>query len=143
MTKLTFTGLLLILLNFSAFGQEKEVDLHPIEKKLEDCLATDSNQTTAGMTNCVYSAVDEWDKELNKYYQILMDVMSATGKENLKISQRKWIEYRDKEFRFISTFYNGEMQGTMWIVVAADHRMSIVRDRAIELKGYYDLLTFK
>lgn len=90
------------------------------------------------MVNCEITARQEWDEELNKYYKLLMSLLDSAGKEKLKIAQRQWIEFRDKEFEIINELYLGQMQGTMWIVIAAGRKTDIVRDRAGQLAGYYD-----
>lgn len=122
-----------------AFSQDK----HRIDKDLETCLSFSENQTTSGMTICEQQAEQNWDKELNHYYQLVMKNLSPSAVEVLKTSQRDWLKYRDKEFEFISTFYFEEMQGTMWSIIAAGHRTEIVKKRALELKSYYDILTFE
>lgn len=90
------------------------------------------------MVNCEITARQEWDVELNKYYKLLMSLLDSAGKEKLKIAQRQWIEFRDKEFEIINELYLGQMKGTMWIVIAAGRKTDIVRDRAGQLEGYYD-----
>lgn len=98
----------------------------------------ETNFTTSGMVNCEITARQEWDEELNKYNKLLMSLLDSAGKEKLKIAQRQWIEFCDKEFEIINELYLGQMQGTMWIVIAAGRKTDIVRDRAGQLAGYYD-----
>ena len=56
-----------------------------------------------------------------------------------KAAQQEWIKYRDVEFKLTDSVYD-RLQGTMYIPMRADHRMQIVKQRAIELKDYLDLL---
>ncbi len=142
MKLLTITGLFLILLPNFTFGQESETEKHPIDIKVEDCLAIGSNQTTVGTINCIQTAMEEWDAELNKYYKLLMNTLNTDEQEKLRAAQRQWITFRDKEFEFIETMYEN-MDGTMWKIVAADSRNSFVKQRALELISYYDTLTFE
>lgn len=93
------------------------------------------------MMQCETTAQKEWDDEMNKYYKLLMDTLSSEEKEKLKIVQRKWIEYRDKELEFSWSMYDN-MQGTMWRIVGAGRACNIVKQRALELKSYFDMLTF-
>ena len=112
---------------------------HPIDQQLEDCHSIDENQTTHGMIACEEAARAAWDVELNKNYKLLMAKLTAPEQEKLRASQRQWLLYRDKELDFSGQmFYN--MDGTMWLVVAAGRRTEIVRSRALELKDYYDIL---
>lgn len=60
------------------------------------------------MVNCEITARQEWDVELNKYYKLLMSLLDSAGKEKLKIAQRQWIEFRDKEFEIINELYLGQ-----------------------------------
>jgi uncharacterized protein YecT (DUF1311 family) len=133
------TGLLLILVINFAFGQDIQTNKHPIDLKTEQCLSIDSNQSTFGMINCIRTAMEEWDAELNKYYNLLMDTLSIDEQEKLRAAQRKWLEFRDKEFVFIETMH-GNMEGTMWKIVEADSHNNIVRKRALELTSYYNTL---
>jgi uncharacterized protein YecT (DUF1311 family) len=137
--KLLITGMLFILFTNFAFGQDIQTDKHPIDLKTEQCLSIDSNQSTFGMINCIRTAMEEWDAELNKYYNLLMDTLSIDEQEKLRAAQRKWLEFRDKEFVFIETMH-GNMEGTMWKIVEADSHNNIVRKRALELTSYYNTL---
>jgi len=129
-------------LTLQSFGQEKEVkEKHPIDLRLEKCHSIDSNQTTAGMMTCEAIARDEWDVEMNKYYKLLMDTLQPDERTKLKASQISWLDYRDKENEFSGTMYYN-MEGTMWRVAAAGRSCDVVRQRALELKAYYEMLTF-
>jgi uncharacterized protein YecT (DUF1311 family) len=119
-----------------------QTDKHPIDLKIEECLSIDSNQSTFGMINCIRTAMEEWDAELNKYYNLLMETLNTDEQEKLRAAQLQWLVYRDKEFEFIEKFYRN-MEGTMWKIVEADSRNNIVRQRALELTSYYDILIFE
>ncbi|MFN0187506.1 MAG: lysozyme inhibitor LprI family protein, partial [Bacteroidia bacterium] len=129
-------------INVQTFGQSIDsIEMHPIDIKREKCHSIDSNQTTAGMIGCEYIANEEWDIEMNKYYKLLMDTLKADEKLKLKAAQKVWLNYRDRENEFSSSMYYN-MQGTMWHVVSAGRSCEIVKQRAIELKVYFDMLTF-
>jgi uncharacterized protein YecT (DUF1311 family) len=135
--KLTLTAILFCLLNL-AFGQtEKE---HPIDIDMQNCLDSSENYTTKGMTDCVVRATEKWDEELNKNYQELLTLLTAEQTDKLKIAQRKWVEYRNKEIEFSNQLYY-DMQGTMWIPVAAQTKLDLTRKRTIELESYMANLT--
>jgi uncharacterized protein YecT (DUF1311 family) len=127
------------ILALNVCGQEEKKD-HPITKQLQTCLNAEKNQTTAGMIACTNQAQLQWDKELNTNYSVLISKLSADEKEKLKVAQRNWIAYRDKEIEFARTMYVN-MQGTMWRVVLADRQMELTKQRALELKAYLDNLT--
>ena len=135
--KLALTIILFFSLNI-VFGQtDKE---HPIDIELQNCLDSSENYTTKGMTDCVIRATEKWDKELNKNYQELLKLLTVEQKEKLKISQIKWIEFRDKELEFSNQLYN-DMGGTMWIPIAAETKLEITKKRALELSVYISNLT--
>ncbi|MCB0540006.1 MAG: DUF1311 domain-containing protein [Bacteroidetes bacterium] len=121
-----------------AFGQiEKE---YLIDIELQNCLDYSDNYTTKGMIDCVVIAIEKWDKELNKNYQELLTLLTAEQKDKLKIAQREWIEYRDKEIEFSNQLYY-DMQGTMWMLFVAQTKLHLTRRRTIELESYIVNLT--
>jgi len=129
----------LLLLTFLLVYGQTEKD-HPVDIELQKCLDSKENSTTQGMTQCVIKAADSWDIELNKNYKTLLGLLNEEQKEKLKVSQRQWIKYRDSELEFSRSFYN-QMQGTMWIPIAARTRLDLTKQRAQELLGYISTLT--
>lgn len=132
MTTLFLTTFLLL------HGQSEKK--YPIDFELQKCLGSNENSTTQGMTECIVKAADSWDKELNKNFKILLGLLTVEQKEKLKESQRQWIKYRDKELEFSRSFYT-QMQGTMWIPVAAQTRLKLTKQRTVELSDYISTLT--
>lgn len=133
--KILFACLLFVSLFISAQNNEK----HEIDIQLEKCLDSPDNYSTAGMTDCISDAIDAWDKELNKNYKLLMSVLSEEEKELLKKSQRTWITFRDNEMAFSNKMYIN-MNGSMWLIVAAQRKCDFIRQRTLELKEYYSIL---
>jgi uncharacterized protein YecT (DUF1311 family) len=136
MTKLFLSVLSIFLLAAIAIAQEQTQ--HPIDKALETCI--DKNGSTAGMVECTDKAYAAWDKELNQNYGELMRRLRSSPKETLRLAQLEWIKYRDLDFKLIDSVYD-TMQGTMYIPMRIDARMEVVKKRALELKGYLDLIT--
>jgi uncharacterized protein YecT (DUF1311 family) len=124
-----------LLLAPVAIGQEQAQ--HPIDKALEACI--DKNGSTAGMVECTDKAYAAWDKELNKNYGELMRALKPAQKESLKAAELEWIKYRDLQFKFIDSIYD-TMQGTMYIPMRIDARMEVIKKRALELKGFLNLV---
>lgn len=125
----------------AVFGQlVPDPSRYPIDSAYVACLEVPDNQSTYGMIDCATKARDAWDKELNNYYKLLLPILSPDEKEKLRTAQRNWLAYRDSELTFYGTMY-GNMQGTMWRVVAAERSVDIVRQRALELRTYYEILT--
>jgi uncharacterized protein YecT (DUF1311 family) len=107
-----------------------------IDDELKACLDSTENYTTAGMTGCFATATVKWDKLLNQNYKKLLSLLSDEGKVKLRESQRKWIEFRDKELEFSHELYGSELEGTMWIPVAASINMELTKQRALEIEKY-------
>ncbi len=131
--------LLFVLLTSVCFSQEKAKE-HTIDSALKECLATPSGKSTAGMITCTVTAENAWDVEMNKYYKLLLSILSPDVKTKLKEAQRQWIAYRDKELQFSSTAF-GSKDGTIWSVIAANNHLEIIKKRTLELTEYYELLT--
>jgi uncharacterized protein YecT (DUF1311 family) len=135
MTRLFLALISVLLLATGSFGQEQTQ--HPIDKALEACI--DKNGSTAGMVQCTDKAYAAWDKELNKNYGELMRILKSSQKEALRLTQLEWIKYRDLDFKLIDSLYD-TMQGTMYIPMRIDARMEVIKKRALELKGFLDLV---
>lgn len=134
---LLFTAI--TFLSLSIYAQQK----HPIEIKLEQCLDTDTNKSTFGMIQCADIAIQDWDKELNNNYKLLMNSLDAESKSMLKNSQIQWLKYRDLEFNFSTNMYE-KIPGSMWTIEGVLRKVDIVKTRALELKYYYEnYITYK
>ena len=138
----TLAASLLLLAPFVLIAQSHPQQAHPIDVAYEACMAVDTNQTTYGMMMCAQQAEEAWDKELNLHYKKLITLLTAEKQAQLKDSQRKWLAYRDAEFKFSGDLHYN-MEGTMYRPMAAYREAEIVRSRALELKGYVDLKTME
>lgn len=130
----------IIMTVFSVMIYGQTTNTHQIDKELQDCLNLNENYTTKGMIDCVNAATTKWDIELNKTYKKILDLLTVEQKEKLRIAQRKWIEYRDKEIEFSIQIYS-DMQGTMWIPVSAQTKLDLIRQRTVDLESYIADLT--
>lgn len=135
--------LLIVFLFFSliVFSQTKNKSENPIDVLESKCLNKD-NISNADMCNCIIAASESWDKELNKYYNLLKTKLPKDAFEVLKESQKQWIVYRDKEYAFISKYFYEVQDGTMWYTIAQGKKKEIVKTRATELQVYYKMLGF-
>lgn len=136
MKNIVLTILIVSSIAFQAQSQDAKKE-HPIDTRLNECLDKEENFTTSGMMGCAGAAKEEWDKELNKYYQLLMKKLNDTQKESLKNAQRQWLKYRDSEYKFSDEFYFGK-EGTMWRVIAVQRQVDIIKARTLELKDYFE-----
>ena len=132
-----FATATLFLATLSGLGHASPTE-DQIEVALVKCLGDDS--VTSHQVECSYQAYDSWDKELNKIYSLLLTQLEPKERDALKKAQRHWLIYRDSEFSAIDAIYYGKLEGTMYYPMRILDRTYIVRDRALQLKGYLVLL---
>lgn len=117
-----------------AAGGKTEIE-NSIETKEEACYGGD--YSTLKMSECMSGSFEEWDKELNKNYQLIMSQLDDKGKKKLKDSQRKWIAYRDAELDFVSYYHDDfKQEGTMRPISYISAKIDITKKRALELLKY-------
>jgi len=137
MKKIFFAGIFLLLVN-TVYSQTEDSEFKAIEQRLNNCINNAPDNTSSAQ--CIYDAIDEYDRLLNHYYQAVKDLLSDEGKTGLKDAQRKWIEMRDLEFKFIDQLYFVELGGTMYMSVANNLKKEFIKRRVTELKNYYHTL---
>jgi len=112
-------------------------DKTPLESALdaqyEACV--DKTPSTSGMMSCAADAEAAWDKELNSAYRDLVRALKGPTLEALKHAQRAWLAQRDKEFELQGAI-RGELDGTMWGPMLADQRVTLIKQRAQQLRAY-------
>lgn len=132
---------ILLFLSISIFSQSKTQQENLIDLTESKCLDK-KDISNAEMRNCTIQATQSWDKELNKYYDLLQNKLPKETFQALKESQKQWMIFRDKEFAFISKFYFELKEGTMWHIVAENRKKEIVKNRTLELKMYFENLDY-
>ena len=131
-----FCLVLLVALWASAVCAQEQ-SIHPIDKALDACIEKDGS--TAGMIQCTDKAYVAWDRQLNKNYADLMRRLKTGQQAALKAAQLQWLKYRDSEFKLIDAIYDS-IQGTMYLPMRIAERLEIVKKRALDLRGYLELL---
>lgn len=121
---------------FSLVSLAEEV--YSIDKAEDACISKTSS--TAGMLKCTAIAYDAWDKEMNKYYNLLMKKLPTEQKNELLKAQKSWLTFRDNDFTLINNSIE-EKQGTMYLNIASGERREIVKQRALQLKEYYQIIS--
>jgi len=111
---------------------------NPIDKKLQDCIKS-KNYTNLGERECLAQALQDWDAALNKNYQHLKMRLSPAHFKQLKESQRTWIAFRDKEYAFIESQYEG-IEGSMYPNMILRQKIEITKSRTLELADYIEKL---
>ena len=137
--------LLFSILEFqTAFSQSNNVE-HPLDEEYQKCLQEDLGNY--GERRCHSEFEEKWDKELNVNYNYLIELLEihmdpihgdqtvdSITLTNLRTAQRQWLKYRDEEFKLINKLY--DRKGSMYYTIKTFRRMSIVRQRALELMRY-------
>jgi uncharacterized protein YecT (DUF1311 family) len=124
-----FALCLVLLLPCLATGEEGEKK-HPIDVKVDKM--ADTAKSTAATAEAYRKGLDLWDKEMNRAYQELKNVLPAKSFATLKAAQLQWIAYRDAQIAFINSCYD-QYEGTMYIPMRASAIMEVTRARALEL----------
>lgn len=109
---------------------------NPIDKKLQDCIKS-KNYTNLGERECLTQALQDWDAALNKNYRHLKTILSSAHFRRLKESQRTWIAFRDKEYTFIESQYEG-IEGSMYPNMILRQKIEIIKSRTLELADYIE-----
>lgn len=106
----------------------------PLGKNIDDSLERCKNvaSATPDISDCYQTAMKAWDVELNNQYKLLLKDQSEVVQAKLKIAQRGWVKYKDDYFLAINAFYQQE-QGTIWSLVAAETKLNVIKDKAIDL----------
>lgn len=131
--------LIVLILSFLLFHAnvtqaQKKQSTDKIEEEMGRCLEKKENQTTAGMCDCTYKALDKWDEKLNATYKTLLAKLDADAKGKLVEAQRQWIKFKEKEIVLIDATI-GVAPGTLSRVVRANSVMEITRERAVALES--------
>lgn len=134
-------SLLFIFLSVSIFSQNKNQQENVIDIEESKCFDK-QDISNADMRKCSIKARESWDKELNKFYSLLASKLPKDAFEILKASQKEWVIYRDKEFKFITKFYFEVKEGTMWYNIAENKKKEIVKNRTLELQMYFQNLDY-
>lgn len=124
-------GLLVIALFLSSVSAHAKM---PLGKNIDDSLARCKNvaSATQDISECYQTAMKAWDVELNNQYKLLLNDQSKIAQAKLKIAQRGWVKYKDDYFLAINAFYQ-QQQGTIWSLVAAETKLNVIKDKAIDL----------
>ena len=138
MRKLLITGLLLV--GAIAFAGKYEDGLKERMKVAEERLESKFEGTTADMLNASSELTDEWEKEMNKVYDLILKKLPAKEKTKFKAEQQKWIKDRETKTTKAYNNYVAEHGERMAGELSANNRLDITKNRALELAKKYDRL---
>lgn len=85
---------------------------------------------TPEIVDCLNAKAAQWDKRLNAAYRRALKDADAKQREQLRVAQRLWVQYRDA-----NCLYYAMGEGTIARVDAADCMLRLTETRARELEG--------
>lgn len=113
-----------------------------IEGNVDSCIDETHGGTAA--IPC-FIGYELWDRELNKYYNLLVTELPKDSVKLLRESQRLWLRDRDKTIELNSALLDlryKEVQGTIYSAMRANDAdraiVPVVRHRALFLKLLYE-----
>jgi uncharacterized protein YecT (DUF1311 family) len=109
---------------------------HPVDAKVDALLA--HPRCTSDETFGACMAMQLWDDELNRVYRELSGKLDVEYAKVLQDAQRKWIAWRDVEFKITDSLY-GRQPGTMFQPMCESHKLGIVQRRALELQDWLEM----
>lgn len=139
MKKILF--LIMILAAISVFAGKYENELTERMKVAEEkAEAGWDTGVRSEMVNVSLDLDSEWDKELNNVYNLILKKLPAKEKVKFKAEQQKWIKDRETKVQKAYDKYEAEEGPRMAGELAASDRLSITKDRALQLAKRYDKL---
>ena len=76
------------------------------------------------------------DKELNKVYTLVLSKLSSKHQNELQISQRHWLKFRDAEFEFINNNWNRSSFGSSFAISRGAYSSTVIKNRLMQLFHY-------
>jgi uncharacterized protein YecT (DUF1311 family) len=128
--------LTVIICRAHVHAQAKDA-VDPIEHDYRACVGTDTSVTT--ICNCAFKAYGRWNDQMELYYKRLMkELENQKEKQIAEKAQNAWKTWRDTEFGEYNCIF--DKNGSKWNKVRAEGRLSMMRERAHQLKAYYEVL---
>jgi uncharacterized protein YecT (DUF1311 family) len=88
---------------------------------------------TPEMVECLMAKTAYWDKRMTIAYQRMLKAGEPKQREQLRVAQRLWIQYRDA-----NCLYYGLGEGSIARIEAGECMRSMTETRAKELEGKED-----
>ena len=132
----------LLLIGVSTFAGKYEDELTERMKMEEEKAqsAWDSG-VRADMINASVNLDDEWEKELNKVYDLILKKLPAKEKTKFKAEQQKWKQDTKIKLKKAYDKYVVEEGERLAGELAASDSLEETKDRALKLAKMYDKLS--
>lgn len=105
-----------------------------IEEKYQDLI---DNGTTDSMLSDTESLTDEWDRELNIVYNLVLDQLNSSEKEKVRVQQRQWLKSRDAK---VKKTENDEEDPKMALFDVVGTKLEMTKERTLKLAEMFDEL---
>ena len=128
----------MLLVGAVAFAGKYEDGLKERMKVAEERLESKFEGTTADMLNASSELTDEWEKEMNKVYDLILKKLPAKEQSKFKAEQTKWLKDREIKVQKAYDKYTEEEGPRMAGELAANERLDITKNRVLELSKKYD-----
>lgn len=128
--------LFLLILIFPIVCHSQQ-DKDSIDIKCDQCMSLDSNSSTNTMISCLSSATEEWTKQINIYYNLLIESLSDESVKLLHHTKEVWLNYKEAQISYLISYYHSDIHGGNHLERAEEIR-KLVRKRALELKVQYE-----
>ncbi len=115
-----------------------KIDTFIVSKRFELYISQDYSDF--GMKTASIYMLKDFEKLLNKYYKILLSKLKPEDKENLKITQRNWINYREseKKFNYLVSEDKYSGGGTIQTLFVLSRNIEITQNRVSEFYQYIE-----
>ena len=128
----------MLLVGAVAFAGKYEDGLKERMKVAEKKLESKFEGTTADMLNASSELTDEWEKEMNKVYDLILKKLSAKEQSKFKTEQTKWLN--DRKAAIKKALADEEDGPKMAVFGAAGTEYEMTKARVLELAKKYDKL---
>ena len=128
----------MLLVEAVAFVGKYEDGLNERMKVAEERLESKFEGTTADMLNASSELTDEWEKEMNKVYDLILKKLSAKEQSKFKTEQTKWLN--DRKAAIKKALADEEDGPKMAVFGAAGTEYEMTKARVLELAKKYDKL---
>lgn len=109
------------------------VEKSSIDIKLDECLT--ENFMTAGMNNCTYEGIKEWNNEIEKYSNKIKKNLNEKDVQLFNKAQISWENYYRNEKIFLNNTI-AQKDGDIHTTFVAGDLYELTKQRALLLKSY-------
>ncbi len=113
------------------------LDEDVIDRELQACMDTDPS--TTGTVQCIYSAREKYEVEINRIYNELKLSIRPDHVELLDQSQIEYLSYRESESKLAESIYSS-LDGTMYGPQLAMALLTLSKNRSEQLNRYLSAL---